>query len=153
MIVIQARSALKSFANTATLVKDIDEVCVWFGVFFPHCCSCSGQNPWWFCKCNYASKTVLLMIWLILLTGGHNVVKPCWLKLSFSSLNCVCSKGIVWQAFLSVPMPASAVTPPCRLSLGYGFALWLIQQLKGMASLWLCCISSYPLLVFLTPVS
>lgn len=36
MIVIQARSALKSFANAATLVKDIDEVCVWFGFFFFH---------------------------------------------------------------------------------------------------------------------
>lgn len=86
------------------------------------------QNPWWFYKYNYASKTALLMIWLILLTGGQNVVKPCWLKLAFSSLNCVCSKGIVWQLFLSMPMPASAVAPPCRLSLGYGFALWLIQH-------------------------
>lgn len=25
-------------------------------------------------------------------------------------------------------MPGSAVTPPCRLSLGYGFSLWLIQH-------------------------
>lgn len=25
-------------------------------------------------------------------------------------------------------MPGSAVTPPCRFSLGYGFALWLIQH-------------------------
>lgn len=48
VIVIQARSALKSFANAATLVKDIDEVCVWFAVGFffpPHCCSCSGKIP------------------------------------------------------------------------------------------------------------
>lgn len=89
------------------------------------------------------------MIWLILLTGGQNVVKPCWQKLAFTSLNCVCSKGIVWQAFLSVPVPASAVAPPCTLSLGYGFALladtasdW--RQLKGMASPWLCCFSPYP---------
>lgn len=121
---------MRSFATTDILVKDTMKC--GFYLFIFNTIVAAQANPLWFCRCNYASKTVLLMIWLIPLTGGQNVVKPCWQKLAFFSLNCVCSKGSLTSfsfsasasaSFSSHSSPLLPLHPPMHTVFGIQFCM------------------------------